>query len=101
MHNLKQISDETLLNETQKLVHQEREILSLVLHHLREIEKRRLYSKQGSLFEYATKVLKYSEDPAYRRIQAMHLVKEIPQIEEKLEEGTLTLTHLGMAPSLY
>ncbi len=45
MHNLKQISDETLLNETQKLVHQEREILSLVLHHLREIEKRRLYSK--------------------------------------------------------
>ena len=31
----------------------------------------------------------------------MHLVKEIPQIEEKLEEGTLTLTHLGMAPSLF
>ena len=101
MYNLKQMSDETLLNETQKLVDREREILSLVLHHLREIERRRLYGKYGSLFEYATKELKYSEDQAYRRIQAMRLVKELPQIEEKIEDGTLTLTHLGMAQSLF
>src|SRR6185369_13706857 len=102
-NNLTSLSDQTLLNETQKLVKQERELLSQILHHLREIERRRLFSflKLSSLFEYATQELGYSEDQAYRRIQAMRLLKELPEIEEKINLGALNLTHLGMAQSLF
>ena len=103
MINLKSLSDENLLNGIQKLVKEEREILSQILHHLREIERRRLYSKLGfgSLFDYTTKELGYSEDQAYRRIQAMRLLKELPEIERKINQGVLNLSHLGMAQSLF
>ncbi|MDZ4676573.1 MAG: HNH endonuclease [Oligoflexia bacterium] len=103
MINLKSMHDDVLLLETRKLVQQEREILSQILHHLREIERRRLFSKlkYSSLFAYALKELGYNEDQAYRRIQAMRLVKELPEIEEKINDGSLNLTHLGMAQSLF
>src|SRR4051812_6429989 len=98
MTNLKLLTDEVLLNETQRHINQEREILCQLLHHLREIEKRRLYSKlkYGSLYDYVTKNLGYSEDQAYRRLQALKLLKEIPEIEEKINNGSLSLTQLGM-----
>lgn len=102
MENLRHLSDGKLLEATRGLVKQEREILSQILHHFREIERRRLYShlKYGSLYEYATKELGYSEDQAYRRIQAMRLLRDLPEIEEKINDGSLSLTHLGMAQSL-
>ena len=94
---MSQVPDGALLNMTQKLASDEREFLSQILHHLREIERRRLYCTLscGSLFQYATKILGYSEDQAYRRIQAMKLLKEIPEIEEKLLIGVLNLTHFA------
>jgi hypothetical protein len=100
---LKHLSDETLLKQTHHLVQREREVLVKVLHHLREIERRRLFStlKCRSLFEYATRELGYSEDQAYRRIQAMRLLKDLPELENQLTAGTLSLTHLGMAHSLF
>lgn len=101
--NLKNISDQMLLEKTESLVRQERELLTQVLHHLREIESRRLFSSLGfrSLFDYAVKRLKYSEDQAARRISAMRLLKELPEIEQKIESGALTLTNLGMAQTLF
>ena len=101
--NLSQMPDEVLLNSTKKLARDEREVLGQILHHIREIERRRLYCTLscGSLFQYATKILGYSEDQAYRRIQAMKLLKEIPEIEEKIQNGVLNLTHIGTAQSLF
>lgn len=100
---LQQLSDETLLRETEKLVQTEREILSALLQHLREIERRRLFSALGysSLFAYCTGKLGYSEDQAQRRISAMRLLKELPEVEEKLQSGALTLTHLGLARAAF
>lgn len=101
--NFKNISDRVLLEKTESLVQQERELLTQILHHLREIESRRLFSSLGfsSLFDYAVRRLKYSEDQAARRIAAMRLLKELPEIEEKIETGALTLTNLGMAQTLF
>ena len=81
----------------------EREILTSVLHHLREIERRRLYSamKYQSLFDYAQRRLGYSEDQAYRRIEALRLLKELPEIEEKIADGSLNLTNIGLARSVF
>jgi hypothetical protein len=100
---LQNISDNILLERTESLVAQERQILSHVLEHLREIDRRRLFSKLGyqSLFQYAVQRLKYSEDQAGRRVAAMRLVRELPEISKKIEDGTLTLSNIGLACHLF
>jgi len=97
--NLQSMSDQSLLLSIEKLVRQERELLTAVLHHLREIERRRLFADLGfsSLFDYATKELAYSADQAARRIAAMRLIKDLPEVEEKLRSGALSLTNAAMA----
>jgi len=42
--NLKHLTDKTLISETDFLVQNERELLAKVLHHLKEIDRRRLFS---------------------------------------------------------
>ncbi len=101
--NLNQLKDEQILLQIKNLVQNERELLASILHHLREVERRRLFSelKYSSLFEYAIKELKYSEAQAQRRIQAMRLLKELPQVEEKIQAGTLNLSNLCQAQSYF
>ena len=100
---LTHLTDEELDQQLVGLARKEREILTDILNHLRECEARRLYSKYKfqSLFEYAIKRMGYSEDQAARRISAMRLLKELPTIEEKIETGALTLTHLVKAQTLF
>lgn len=101
--NLKNLSDQSLLSQTKVLVQKERELLVEILHHLREVERRRLFCdlKYGSLFDYAVKELGYSEAQAGRRIQAMRLLRELPELHEKIEKGSLNLTHLSQAQSYF
>ncbi len=101
--NLRGLSDKNLLENLNDLVHGEREITLKVLHHLREVERRHLYAKlsYSSLFEYAVKELKYSESAAQRRISSMRLLREIPEIEAKVESGALTLSALSKAQSFF
>lgn len=96
--NLRNLSDSAVLTNTKNLARRERELLTEVLHHLREVERRRLFSslKYKSLFEYAVKELAYSEDQAYRRINAMRLLADLPEIESKISDGTLTLSNLNV-----
>ncbi len=72
--------------KTLMLVKEEREILTQLLHHLREVDRRRLFSglKLKSLKEYVVKVLGYTSDEADRRIQAMKLMKAVPEVESKM-----------------
>jgi hypothetical protein len=101
--NLRHLSDENLLRDTETLVHRERSVVTDILHHLREIDRRRLFLKLGfrSLFDYCVRKLAYSEDQAYRRIAAMRLLKELPQIEEKLNSGAVSLTNVSVAQKLF
>jgi hypothetical protein len=97
--NLKHLTDRTLLNDTKTLVLKEREMNTKVLHHLREIERRKLFSdlRYPSLFSYCVKELGYCESSAQRRIVASRMIEDIPEIEEKIEEGVLSLTNLSLA----
>lgn len=101
--NLRYLTDEALLTAANELVQREREILTSLLHHLREIERRRLYSslKCSSLFDYLISKLGYSEDQANRRIKAMRLMRDLPAIEEKIATGALSLTNLVLAQTLF
>lgn len=101
--NLRHLTDKVLLADTKRLAGREREITLQILHHLKEIERRRLYSELGfsSLFEYAVKELGYSDASAARRIRSARLIAELPQIEKKVETGSLNLTNIAMAANLF
>ncbi|MES3037431.1 MAG: HNH endonuclease signature motif containing protein [Bdellovibrionota bacterium] len=101
--NLKTLDDNLLIEKTNDLVREERETLTNILHHFREIERRRLFSSLGckSLFEMAVKKFGYSEDQAYRRISAMRLLKDLPEIEGKINSGEISLMHMSIAQNLF
>ena len=101
--NLSHLKDQDLLAQVKRLVENERHLLTQVLHHLCEVERRKLFCDLGfsSLFDYAVKELKYSEGQAVRRIRAMRLMKELPEVEEKIASGKLSLTHLSQAQSYF
>ena len=94
---LSHLTDKILLIETKNLVISEREATSRVLHHLKEIDRRKLYSEQkySSLFDYCVRDLGYSEASAQRRIVAARLLGEIPEIDKKIESGLLTLSNIS------
>ena len=96
---LRTISDSELLSKLKTLVQTEREILTEILHHLLEVETRKLHLIEGygSMFQYAIEALGYSEAQAYRRISAMRLLRELPQIADSIQNGSLNLTHLTQA----
>ncbi len=99
--SLKSLSNERLLQNTQALVAEERKLTTSILWHMHEIQKRRLYAEKGygSLFEYAVKELSYSEAAAGRRIAAMRLLVEVPEIEPALERGDVSLSTLSTIQS--
>ena len=98
--NLKNLKDKELHLAIKNLVEKERELLTQILRHLYEIERRRLFCDYqcSSLWEYCVKQLGYSEGQAMRRIAAMRLIKEMPQVEEKISAGELSLSN---AASVY
>ena len=91
---VKKLSNQQLLSQTKFLVQKERNLHIQVLHHLEEIDSRKLYLEQGfsRLFDYAVKELGYSEGAAYRRIKAMKLCREVPETESRLKSGRLSLS---------
>jgi 5-methylcytosine-specific restriction endonuclease McrA len=87
------LTDSDLLRRARELSQEERRAGIALLHHLREIERRRLYARaHGSLHEYVVSELGYSDGAAHRRISAMRLMTSVPEIEEKLQTGMLTLS---------
>ena len=70
---------------------------------MREIEKRRLFSdlRYPSLFAYCIGELGYSESSAQRRIVASRLLEDMPEIENKIESGILSLTNLSQANQVF
>ena len=87
------LSDDRLLSRTKELSRIEHHLEVVVIDHLREIQKRRLYLRRGfsSLFDYAVRELGYSDAAAWRRIKAMRLCADVEGARERLQNGTMTL----------
>ncbi len=96
---MKEVSDKDLLSNLVRLAHGERALLGEVLRHLLEVEARGLHIGMGfpSLYEFAQKELGYSEWEAHVRIQAMRLIKSVPEAEQALEDGKITLSVVSQA----
>ena len=97
------LDDDELTRRVKALAQVERKALFYVLIHLAEFDDRKLYADAGysCLFYYCTKELGYSEDAAYRRIQAARCAHRLPRVFEVLREGEVHLTALGiLAPHM-
>jgi hypothetical protein len=98
MMNLQKLTNEELALNLKNLISKEREILSEILEHILEIDRRKFFLKMAhsSLFDYLTKHLGYSAGSAQRRIDAARLMKEIPELSQKLENGSLNLSQVSL-----
>ena len=87
------LSDDRLLERTKEMSGIEHQLEVVVIDHLREIQKRRLYLRRGfsSLFDYAVRELGYSDAAAWRRLKAMRLCSDIDGVRERLQDGSMTL----------
>ncbi len=101
--NFRTLCDSELIDETKRLSQKEREISLAVLLHIKEIESRRLYAARGysSLFAFCVNELKYSEPSAQRRIDSARLLRDIPEITQKVSDGSLNMTQLTQAQVLF
>ncbi|MGE3757085.1 MAG: HNH endonuclease [Pseudobdellovibrionaceae bacterium] len=103
MTELKKLTNSELVESTFKAIKEERRITVEVLHHFRELEHRKIFLEKGypSLFAYIVKELGYSDSAAYRRIEAMRALKELPDIESKIEFGSVNLTTLAKVQTYF
>jgi hypothetical protein len=101
--NLKHLTDDCLHHDIVALAGKERALLSQILWHLREIERRKLYSEHRctSLFDYCVKKLKYSEGQAARRVSACRLLNDLPEIIDEIHKGELNLTQLNQMKNFF
>ena len=101
--NLKSVSNVELRRNTKNLVKKEVLIGIEVLHHLREIDYRKSFALWGhsSLYQYCMKELKYSRGSAHRRIASMKLLREVPELELKIESGEHNVSTLSQAHTFF
>ena len=106
--NLTSLKNDSLILNLKNLVSEERKILSTIIDYLHEVNTRKLHLQMAypTLFEFCVKELGYSASAAYRRIEAMKLIKNLPiadqtQIKKKIELGSLNLTHLTAAQNFF
>src|SRR5829696_9788850 len=100
---LDQVSDETLIADLAALVASERQTTAALLAHLGEVEARRLYlpAACSSMHSYCTRVLRLSEEVAYKRIRAARCARRFPQIYDAIADGRMSVTGIVLlAPHL-
>jgi hypothetical protein len=98
-----EMADPELESRLKRLAGFERKALTVLLAHLGEFDRRRLYADRGqpSMFQYCVSVLGYSEQAAYKRIQAARAARAHPLLLEHLWRGELHLASIVvLAPHL-
>ena len=85
--------------ELLELRQKEKRITSEILNKLQEMADQKAYLKMGhsSLFDYLVRGLGYSEATAYQRQACVRLAKEVPEIKQKIDRGSLTLSAVTTA----
>lgn len=96
MKNLFKLSDDELEISLEMHVRQERQILHIILEHIKEVSRRDLHLARGfgSLKEYLVKKFGYCERAAYRRIEGANLLKQVPTLVENIKNGSMDITKI-------
>jgi hypothetical protein len=93
-NELCRLSKSELISNTAERIKSELAITTDVIRHISEINRRKLFLDYGysSLFDMLTNYFGYCRGSAQLRINAMRLINELPEVEEKIESGKLSLT---------
>jgi len=91
-------SDAELLNAVRELVARVRGVTRELLVELGEVDARRLYLEEAcsSMFAFCTTRLGFSEDVAYKRIQAARLGRRFPAVLQAFGAGRIHLAGLAI-----
>ena len=97
------LGDQQLLDQTQRLVANQRCLEVHLIDHLNEIDRRGLALRRGysSLFDYAVRELGFSDASAQRRIQTMRLCRRYGWVRAELQSGKFDLTSAALLETAF
>ncbi|QLY23912.1 HNH endonuclease [Bdellovibrio sp. KM01] len=97
MSRLTFLSNHELEQNLKSLIRKERMLLHLILEHILEVDARKLYSERSysTMYDYLTKELGYSNGAAMRRLEAARLMKVVPTLSDKIQDGSINLSQIG------
>lgn len=92
------LSDRDLLAEVDRAVASEHLATARLISLLMEVDSRKLFAGQGysSMFAYCLQHLHLSEHAAYLRIEAARVARRFPVILDRLADGSVHLTAVGL-----
>lgn len=97
MTAISKLNNFDLETSLKNLIIKERRLLHVILEHIYEVDTRRLYLERAypSMYEYLVHELNYSGSAAMRRLEAARLLKAVPTMSEKIQDGSLNLSQIG------
>jgi 5-methylcytosine-specific restriction endonuclease McrA len=100
-NRLQSLNDTELVMQVQGLLQREKRIGDAILLGLKEIKARRVFAALGypSLFEFLVKHFGLSESATYQRLQALKLIEAVPEVQNDLFNGTLSLSNAALVQS--
>lgn len=95
---LRTLNDDELVMHLHLAVRGERRFTIQILHHLNEMQRRRLHLDLGysSLHDYCVRCLKDSSSKAGRRIQAARCIRRFPEVLDLLQVRALSLSTISL-----
>ena len=95
-------SNQELAQKLSQLIQTERATTNEILKLINLSLERRAYLELGysSMFDWLTKGFGYSNAAAFRRIEAARLLKSVPEVSQKLSEGSVNLSTLSKAQTI-
>jgi hypothetical protein len=88
------LSDSELLFKTELAAKNEKYATLELLRYLVQVDERRAYATRecSTLYAYVLTVLGYSEKESNERVNAVRLMRNVPDVEAKIESGKLSMT---------
>jgi len=92
-----------LIKEIKAAVKEEKKFTAIILKHLINIEKRKIYLDHDcpSLYKFCIKILGYSDAEAAVRVKAARLLRATPTVEKEIQQGTLNLSNASKLQTFF
>ena len=103
MHELNKLSDQALHQKMLVTSQKERDLTAQMISMIEEVARRKYFLDLGfkTLFDYLTEGLRYSSGAAMRRISAARIAREIPEVKERILDGSLSLSNLSQVDQFF
>ena len=102
-YRMRLMADADLLQQVGNLFAREKKIGDAILLGLKEIKTRKLHLAYGysSLFEMLVNYFHLSETASYQRINSLKLIDQVPEAQEAIFSGEISLTNAALVQSFF